>query len=61
MHEGKNGERCAKDLAKFDFVRIPKVDWDLTTKVTLWLSASSSSMRNQANHLIFHNIESFNN
>ncbi|XP_020295011.1 uncharacterized aarF domain-containing protein kinase 5 isoform X1 [Pseudomyrmex gracilis] len=34
-NEGKNGERCAKDLKKFDFAHIPKVYWDLTTKRVL--------------------------
>uniref|UniRef100_A0A182JX21 ABC1 atypical kinase-like domain-containing protein n=1 Tax=Anopheles christyi TaxID=43041 RepID=A0A182JX21_9DIPT len=32
IHEGKNAERCAKDLAQFDFVYVPKVLWNLTNE-----------------------------
>ncbi|PSN37377.1 hypothetical protein C0J52_14289 [Blattella germanica] len=32
INEGKNGERCARDLSKFPFVYVPKIVWDLTTK-----------------------------
>ncbi|KAI4500060.1 hypothetical protein M0802_004930 [Mischocyttarus mexicanus] len=38
--EGKNSERCAKDLKKHDYVHIPKVYWDLSTKrilTTEWI------------------------
>lgn len=33
MNEGKNAERCAADLKKFDYVYVPAVDWNHTTKV----------------------------
>lgn len=33
VHEGKNAERCAKDLEKFDFIHVPDVHWDLTNTV----------------------------
>lgn len=32
VHEGKNAERCAEELKKFNFIHIPTVDWELTTK-----------------------------
>lgn len=32
-HEGQSGERCDKDLSRFKFVYVPKVDWSKTTKV----------------------------
>jgi aarF domain-containing kinase len=32
-HEGRNGERCAKELAQFGFVHVPKIYWDMTSKV----------------------------
>ncbi|KFB44989.1 AGAP006050-PA-like protein [Anopheles sinensis] len=32
VHEGKNAERCAKDLEKCDFVYVPKVLWGLTNE-----------------------------
>uniref|UniRef100_A0A182SU54 ABC1 atypical kinase-like domain-containing protein n=1 Tax=Anopheles maculatus TaxID=74869 RepID=A0A182SU54_9DIPT len=32
VHEGKNAERCAKDLARFEFVYVPKVLWHLTNE-----------------------------
>lgn len=35
LHEARNSEQCRKDLAKFDFVYIPKVYWDLSNKVFL--------------------------
>ena len=31
VEEGKNAERCAKDLAAFSSVYVPKVDWSLTS------------------------------
>ena len=33
VNEGKNAERCAVDMKKFNYVHIPKVEWDLTSKV----------------------------
>ncbi|XP_059620229.1 uncharacterized aarF domain-containing protein kinase 5 [Phlebotomus argentipes] len=34
VNEGRNSERCAAELAKFPYVYVPKVRWDLTsTKV----------------------------
>ncbi|XP_069674416.1 uncharacterized aarF domain-containing protein kinase 5 [Periplaneta americana] len=35
MNEGKNSERCARDLNKFRFVYVPQVLWDLCTKRVL--------------------------
>lgn len=32
VNEGRNGEKCAKDLAKLPFVYVPKVNWDLTSE-----------------------------
>ncbi|XP_052131665.1 uncharacterized aarF domain-containing protein kinase 5 isoform X3 [Frankliniella occidentalis] len=32
INEGKNAERCSKELKKFSYIYVPKVDWDLTTK-----------------------------
>jgi len=34
-HEAHNGERCAKDLGHFSYIYVPKINWDLTTKVNL--------------------------
>lgn len=31
INEGKNGERCAKELSKFPFIYVPKVLWNLTS------------------------------
>ena len=33
INEGRNSERCAKDLSKFSYIYVPKVLWDLSTKV----------------------------
>lgn len=33
VHEGKNAEKCAQDLAMFDYVHVPKIYWDLTSTV----------------------------
>ncbi|XP_053632137.2 uncharacterized aarF domain-containing protein kinase 5 isoform X2 [Cherax quadricarinatus] len=35
INEGHNSERCAKDLAKFSYVHVPKVHWDLCSKRVL--------------------------
>ncbi|KAK7792240.1 hypothetical protein R5R35_012853 [Gryllus longicercus] len=34
-HEGRNGERCAKDLAHLPYVHVPEVLWDLTSQRVL--------------------------
>jgi aarF domain-containing kinase len=33
INEGRNSERCSKELSKFSFVYVPRVFWNLTTKV----------------------------
>lgn len=33
LNEGKNSERCAKDLAGLPYVYIPQVHWNLCSKV----------------------------
>lgn len=33
INEGKNGEKCARQLKKFNFIHVPKIFWDLTTTV----------------------------
>lgn len=35
LHEGKNSERCAAELSHFSFIYVPKVYWDLSSKVGL--------------------------
>jgi aarF domain-containing kinase len=30
LHEGRNGEQCAKDLKNLSFVYVPKIYWDYT-------------------------------
>lgn len=35
VNEGKNSERCAQDLKKYQFVHVPKVFWDLTNTVRI--------------------------
>ncbi|XP_055920396.1 uncharacterized aarF domain-containing protein kinase 5 [Eupeodes corollae] len=37
IEEGKNSEKCAKDLQKFNFVHIPKVYWNHTKERVLTL------------------------
>lgn len=34
VNEGKNGEKCAKDLQHLKFTYVPKVYWNFTTKVS---------------------------
>lgn len=34
-NEGKNGEQCAKDLKKFEYAYVPKVYWNLSSKVNI--------------------------
>ena len=33
VNEGHNGERCAKELSNLPYVYVPKIIWDLTSKV----------------------------
>uniref|UniRef100_A0A0P4WLB2 ABC1 atypical kinase-like domain-containing protein n=1 Tax=Scylla olivacea TaxID=85551 RepID=A0A0P4WLB2_SCYOL len=35
LHEGENGERCAKDLSGLPYVYVPRVHWDLCSKRVL--------------------------
>lgn len=37
IHEAKNSERCAKELKKFNFVHVPDVEWNLTSKVNTYI------------------------
>lgn len=32
-NEGRNAEQCAKDLKKFEYAYVPKVYWNLSSKV----------------------------
>ena len=34
-NEAKNSERCAEELKHFSFVTVPKVFWELTSKVRM--------------------------
>ena len=31
--EGENGERCYRELKHLSFVTVPRINWDMTTKV----------------------------
>ncbi len=31
--EGENGERCCRELKHLHFVSVPRINWDMTTKV----------------------------
>lgn len=33
LNEGENSERCARDLAGLPYVYVPRVHWDLCSKV----------------------------
>ena len=33
VNEGRNAERCANDLKKFNYVYVPKIYWDYTSTV----------------------------
>ena len=33
-NEGKNSERCQKDLKHLPYIYVPKVHWDKTSKVS---------------------------
>lgn len=35
VNEGRNSEKCAENLKKFKFVKVPEVYWDFTTKKVL--------------------------
>lgn len=40
QNEGRNGEKCAKDLKRFEYVYVPKVYWNLSSKrilTTEWI------------------------
>jgi len=34
-HEGRNGERCARELHSLSYVHVPAVYWHNTSKVSL--------------------------
>lgn len=37
INEGHNGERCAKELSTLPYVYVPRVAWDLTSKVANYI------------------------
>lgn len=37
-NEGKNGEQCAEDLKKYEYVYVPKIYWDFSSKVVSFYS-----------------------
>lgn len=43
-NEGKNGERCARDLKKFEYAYVPKVYWDLSSQVVFLQSLINKCM-----------------
>ena len=36
VNEGRNGERCAKELKHMSFVYVPKILWNQTSKVNIY-------------------------
>jgi aarF domain-containing kinase len=34
-NEGRNGERCHRELKPLDYIHVPAVHWDKTSKVSL--------------------------
>ena len=36
-NEAKNAERCQSELRHFPFIYVPKVFWDITSKVSSYL------------------------
>lgn len=42
-NEGRNSERCAEELKHFKFVVVPKVFWDVTSKVGMNLEMTVKS------------------
>lgn len=55
VHEGKNAERCAADMAKFDYIHVPQVHWNLTTTVKKYYKFNGDLHK-----LIVKFLESFN-
>jgi predicted unusual protein kinase regulating ubiquinone biosynthesis (AarF/ABC1/UbiB family) len=40
VNEGRNGERCAKELSSLPYVYVPDVFWDFTSKVINLISVT---------------------
>lgn len=60
--EGKNAERCAENLKNHDYVYVPKVHWDLSTKRILtieWIDGIKINNLNELNKqgLNIHDID----
>ena len=53
-NEGRNGERCFKDLKCFPYVHVPKIHWDKTSKVSE--SSSIASFKSLSVHIQFNSI-----
>ena len=47
VHEGHNGERCADELKHLSYVYVPKIHWDLTTKVRVVYQSSLGRINKQ--------------
>ncbi|KAJ9579951.1 hypothetical protein L9F63_004424, partial [Diploptera punctata] len=51
INEGKNGERCAKELSKFPFIYVPKVLWNFTSTRVLTTEFIDGTKVNEVENL----------
>ena len=56
VHEGHNGERCADELKHLSYVYVPKIHWDLTTKVRVVYQSLLSRKTNNSLGLQQHSV-----
>ena len=58
-NEGRNSERCAENLQHLKYIYVPKVKWDLTSKVLSGGRGDDNDTLNSWASILFENIRHF--
>ncbi|XP_036398543.1 aarF domain-containing protein kinase 1 [Megalops cyprinoides] len=57
LNEGKNAEKVAKLLKQFEFLKVPKIHWDLSTKRILTMEFVEGGQVNDREYMKKHGID----
>ncbi|XP_030642968.1 aarF domain-containing protein kinase 1 [Chanos chanos] len=57
LNEGRNAEKVAEMLKQFEFLKIPKIHWDLSTKRILVMDFAEGGQVNDRDYMRKHNID----
>ncbi|XP_035242133.1 aarF domain-containing protein kinase 1 [Anguilla anguilla] len=57
LNEGRNAERVAEMLKRFEFLKVPKIHWDLSTKRILTMEFAEGGQVNDREYMDKHGID----